>query len=145
MIDFEMTEGEMTDGDLLNRSSSKEINMKHQLFVLPCFEGLSLQKLKELQKFDHIRVVEYGSEEIKKWTDPDSKDLIYVEHGEMTPELIATLEHVMAEKSCNITLWITTEYFHDLERVCDNVAAVSISHLPNKKEKRSSLTSLEKR
>ena len=139
MKDFEMAEGEMTDSDLLNRSSTKVINMKHQLFALPRFEGPSSQKLKELKKFDHIQVVEYGSEEIKelfkKWTDPDSKDLIYVEHCEMTPELIATLEHVMAEKSCNITLWIVTKYFHDLERVCDNVATVSISHLPNKKEK----------
>ena len=115
MKDFEMTEGEMTDGDLLNWSSTKVINMKHQLFVLPRFEGPSLQKLKELKKFDRIRVVEYGSEEIKelfkKWIDPDSKDLIYTEHCEMTPELIATMEHVMAEKSCNITLWIATEYF----------------------------------
>ena len=119
----------MTNRVLLNKSSTKVITMKHQLFVLPRFEGPSLQKPKELKKFDRIRVVEYGSEEIKelfkKWTDPDSKDLIYVEHCEMTPELIATLERVMAEKSYNITLWIATEYFHDLEKVCDNVATVS--------------------
>ena len=27
----------------------------------------------------------------------------------------------MAEKSRSITLWIVTEYFHDLVKVCDNV------------------------
>ena len=54
----------------------------------------------------------------------------------MTPELIATPELVMAEKSRRITLWIATEYLHDLERVCDNVAAGSISRLPNEKEKK---------
>ena len=112
--------------------------MKHNLFVVPCFEGPSLQELKELKKFDRIRVVKYGSKEIKelfkKWTDPDSKDLIYVEPREMTPELIATLERVMAEKSCSITLWIVTEYFHDLVRVCDNAATESIGRLPNEKE-----------
>ena len=112
--------------------------MKHKLFVLPCFEGPSFQELKELKKFGRIRVVEYGSEEIKelfkKWTNPDSKDLIYVEHCKMTPELIATLERVMAEKSCKyhpVDSYRVHLYFNDLERVCDNVATVSISRLPN--------------
>ena len=50
---------------LLNRSSTKVINMKHQLFVLPRFEGPSLQELQQLKKFDGIRVVEYA-EEIKE-------------------------------------------------------------------------------
>lgn len=30
---------------------------------------------------------------------------------------------------------VSHRYFHDLERVCDNVAALSISLLPNEKEK----------
>ena len=113
--------------------------MKHRLLVSPRFEGPSLQELQQLKSFDCIRVVEYA-EEIKelfeKWADPDSKDFIFVEHCEMTPKLIATLERVMADKSCNSILWIATEYFHDLEMVYDNVAALSISRLPNKKEKK---------
>ena len=40
------------------------------------------------------------------------------------------------KKSRNITLWIANEYFHDLERVCTNVGALSISRLPNEKEKK---------
>ena len=42
----------------------------------------------------------------------------------------------MAEKSRSITLWIVTEYFHDLERVCDNVATVSTVASPMKKKKK---------
>ena len=114
--------------------------MEHRLFVLPRFEGPSLQELQQLKNFDRVRVVEYA-EEIKelfeKWADhPNSKDVIFVEHCEMTPKLIATLERVMAHKSRNTIPWIATEYFHDLERVCDNVATVSIGRLPNEKEKK---------
>ena len=105
--------------------------MNHQLFVLPRFEGPTLQELKDKDASKEIK------EFFKKWTDLDSKDLIFVEHCEMTPKLIATLEEcAMAEKSRSITLWIATEYFHDLERLCDNVATVSIGRLPNKQEKK---------
>ena len=90
-----------------------------------------------MKKFDRIRVVEYA-EEIKelfeKWADPDSKDFFFVENCEMTPVSKAVLEESNI-KSSNITLWIATEYFHELERVCDNVAHCQSVASPMKKKK----------